>query len=527
MSPMIATASRLRHPYSLAAVLALLAVLLGSFMLSGTSQAQEATPGATPEASPAATPQAGATQTPASVTQLFDYALDEFPRAPVSVRLLRITLAPGASSPLHVHPGPELDYVESGTLTETADGEATVVRDGEEAPAAAEEETLTEGQLIVFPAGTGMSLVNDGDTDLVLLSAVFHPVSEDVASTTYPGGEPAADAFEGVSFTVLGDGIVQEFPEGPATILLERITAPAATPLPGSDGAAMYSAVAGNFSFSVTGGDVQVSRTASPGLRPNAAPEQEFTLEAGDAAFFPTGVSTIDRTAERDTVEVLRLSAIPEEQLAGEPAEITYLGATSAADGDGTTADTAQAEFGVGAVVVTNDEGVNLRDEPTTEADGVDQLGEGVDLEIIGGPEEADDFTWYQVEVVGTEGPTTGWVAADFISLPGEEPEAAAAGTPEADAEAAPEQGAQNTPETEEDAAFAEGDTVVTNDENVRVRDIASTEGAVVEAFPAGTAFVITGAPEEADGFVWYPVQAADDETITGWIAEDFLEPGE
>lgn len=531
MPLMTATSHRVSRPFSIAAVLALIALLASALSIVLPTSAQDATPAATPEASPDATPRAEAAQEPATVTPLFDFALDEFPQAPASIRLLRITLAPGASSPLHTHPGPEFDYVESGTLTATADGEATVVRDGEEAPAAAEGESLAEGQLIVFPAGTGMSLINEGDADLVMLSAVFHPVSEDVPSTTYPGGDPAADAFDGVSFTVLGDGIIQEFPQGPTTIALESVTAPAGVELPASEGAALYSAIAGNFSFAVASGDVQVSRTASPGLRPNAAPEQEFTLAPGDGAFFPSGVSAISRTEESDPVELLRLVATPSEALASAPAEITYLGSTTAdanAPSDGTTADTASTELEVGAMVFTNTDSVNLREEPTTNADGVDQLGEGIELEIVAGPEEADDFTWYQVEVVGTEGPTTGWVVDEFIALPGTEADAATAGTPEGRPDEPPMAGAQNTPEAAgDDETFAEGDTVVTNDDNVRVRDAASSGGDIVEAFPADTEFVITGEPEEADGFVWYPVQAADDESITGWIADDFLDAGE
>lgn len=533
------TPSRVSRPLSIMAILALLGMILS--ILASSATAQDATPTASPAATPMASPQAGTVTTPAEVTRLIDFGLDEFPEAPVSVRLLRITLAPGASSPLHTHPGPEFDYVESGILTAIAEGEAIVVRDEAQTPAAAEE-ALAEGELIVFPPGTAMSLFNNGDTELVLLSAVFHPVSENLPSTTYPDGDPAADAFEGVSFTVLGDGIVQDFSDGPATITLDRIVAPAGAELPASEGAALYSAVDGNFSFVVDSGDVQVSRTASPGLRPNAAPEQEFTLDPGDAAFFPSGVSATSRAEENETVEILRLAAAPDQPITGEPAEISYLGpAEAAADtpSDGTTADTDPAEIEVGATVVTNDDSVNLREEPTTTADGIDQLGEGVELEVIGGPEEADDLTWYQVEVVGTEGPTTGWVAADFLSLLGAEgptPDAAAEGapvqgvqnTPEAAADDAPVQGAQNTPEAAgDDETFAEGDTVVTNDVNVRVRATPSEGGDIVEAFPEGTEFVITGAPEEADGFVWYPVQSADDESITGWIAEDFLDPAE
>ncbi len=530
MPSMTATSHRVSRPFSIA-LLALIALLMGSLSIALPTSAQDATPSATPEASPSATPQAAPASESATVTPLFEFALDEFPQAPVSIRLLRITLAPGASSPLHTHPGPEFDYVESGTLTATADGEATVVRDGEEAPAATEGESLTEGQMIVFPAGTGMSLVNNGDADLVMVSAVFHPVSEDVPSTTYPEGDPAAGAFEGVSFTVLGDGIVQEFPQGPATIRLETLTAGAGVDLSASDGAALYSAVTGDFSFAVTSGDVQVSRTASPGLRPNAAPEQQFTLAPGDGAFFPSGVSAISRTEQSDTVELLRLVATPSQALTGEPAEITTLGSTTAganAPSDGTTADTASTELEVGATVFTNTDAVNVREEPTTSADGIDQLGEGIELEIVAGPDEADDFTWYQVEVVGTDGPTTGWVVDEFIALPGTETDVTAGGTPESGVDETPVAGAQNTPEAAgDDETFAEGDTVVTNDENVRVRDAASTDGDIIEAFPADTEFVITGAPEEADGFVWYPVQGVDDEDVTGWIVEEFLDAGE
>lgn len=531
MPSMFATSHRAIRPFSLAAMLASVILLVSTLLVAPRATAQDATPSATPAPSPGATPEAAELAAAATVTPLIDFVLDDFPPAPVSIRLLRITLAPGASSPLHIHPGPEFDLVESGTLTALPSGEATVVRGGQEAPADADGESLTEGELVVFPPGTGMSLVNDGDVDLVMLSAVFHPVSEDVPSTTYPDGNPAADAFDGVTYTVLGDGIVQEFPQGAATITLERVTAEPGASLPASDGAALYSAVAGNFSFAVDSGDVQVSRTTSPGLQPNAAPEQEFTLAPGDGAFFPSGVSTISRTDRSDTVELLRLAAAPSEALAADPASITYIGATAAiadAPSDGTTTDTAAPELGVGATVVTNTDTVNLREEPTTSADGVDQLGEGIELEIIAGPEEADDFTWYQVEVVDTDGPTTGWIVDEFIALPGAGSDAAASATPETGTDGPPVAGEQNTPDASaDDETFAEGDTVITNDENVRVRDAASNGGDIVEAFPTGTEFVITGAPEEADGFVWYPVRAVDDESVTGWIVEAFLDAGE
>ena len=61
-------------------------------------------------ASPEASPVAGvAEQAPAEITSLFSATVAEFPASPVSVRLLTMTLQPGASSPMHTHPGIEFD----------------------------------------------------------------------------------------------------------------------------------------------------------------------------------------------------------------------------------------------------------------------------------------------------------------------------------------------------------------------------------------------------------------------------------
>jgi quercetin dioxygenase-like cupin family protein/uncharacterized protein YgiM (DUF1202 family) len=496
-----------------------------SLLLAPLANAQDATPAASPEASPVAETSA---QAPAEVTSLFTYDLAAFPTAPVSVRLLRMTLQPGASSPMHTHPGVEFDLVESGTLTVNSEGEADVSRGGgDPTTAALTEETLGPGDLVVFPAGIGMNLVNASDEPLVLLSAVFHPVNEDVPSTVYTDGDPAADAFEGVSFQVLGDGIMQSFPEGAATITLDQVVVPAGTDLPDASGAALYSLVDGDFGFSAQGGDVQVSRTASPGLRPNAAPEQEFTLAVGDAAFFPAGVTAAARSDQPSELSLLELTAVPAEALASDPATIAFLPPTAEAETEGETEFT---EIAVGAPVVTTTGSVNVRTEPSIEAEVVEQVDEGVALTVIGGPEDVGDFTWWQVSIDDTEGPLEGWVATDFIALANapeatEEPAAT-------EAPATEEPGASGTPVASPEAspvasAYAEGDIVVTNSENVRIRAEATIDGEPVDAFPLGTELEITGAPEEADDYTWYPVTLVEDETISGWVVADFIEPAD
>src|SRR5680860_832998 len=127
----------------------LVASALGaSLLLTPIAHAQDATPAATPEASQVTT--SASAQDPATISELFSYELAEFPTAPVSVRLLRITLQPGASSPMHTHPGPEFDLVESGTLTANIDGTAIVGIGGESSEVTGEQ-SLGIGQWIMYP----------------------------------------------------------------------------------------------------------------------------------------------------------------------------------------------------------------------------------------------------------------------------------------------------------------------------------------------------------------------------------------
>jgi quercetin dioxygenase-like cupin family protein len=486
-----------------------------SLVLGHRAGAQDATP----EASPAASPVAGTPN--ATITPLYSFELPAFPQAPVSVRLLRMTLEPGASSPMHIHPGPEFDYVISGSLTVNSQGEATVVgANGSEVTRALSADILVAGDLVVFPAGIGMNLINAGTETLVIYSAVFHPITEEGQSTVYPGGNPSADAFAGLSYEVLGDGQIQAFPTSATTFTLDEIVIPAAGDLPGSTGAALYSMVDGEFGFAVEAGSVQVSRTASPGLRPNAAPDQEFTLAAADAAFFPAGVTDTPRADQPGELSILRLAAVPSEARALEPAVISFLPPSAEPENDEGEVLT---EIGIGATVRTASGTLNLRAEPSTSANAITQLDEAVELLVIGGPEDADEYTWWQVQ--GIADPSLeGWLAADFLELVSGAPSDGTQqtpGTPEASPAASPEASPAATPAA---GAFAVGQVVATSEENVRIREDASINAEPVNAFIAGTEFEITGAPVDADDYTWYPVQLVADPSIVGWVVEDFIE---
>lgn len=488
--------------------------LASTLLLSPVARAQDATPSATPEASPVAVAEE---QAPAEITTLFSHTVASFPEAPVSVRLLRMTLQPGASSPMHTHPGEEFDFVLSGVLTVNSQGDATVISGaGDELTRPLAGDQLVAGDMVNFPAGTGMNLVNDSDEELVLYSAVFHPINEDVLSTVYTEGDPAPGAFDGLTYEVLGDGQIHSFPTGEATISLDEVLVPASSDLPAQDGATLYSHVDGEFAFAVQDGSVQVSRTDSPGLRPNAAPEQEFSLGPGDAAFFPAGLETASRADQPGDLSILRLSAVPAETLDSQPATITFL----ESEAEPVEEDEVFTEIAIGATVVTTAANVNVRAEPGVDGEAVEQLAEGVELVVVDGPQEGDDYTWWQVESTGDDPVILGWLASDFIELVGGAP------GPEATEEPAEDEDAPAaSPEAVTDAEFQEGDIVAITEDQVRIRGEASIDSEPIDVFLAGTLFEVTGEPVEADDFTWYPVTLVADESVSGWIAADFIEP--
>jgi hypothetical protein len=69
---------------------------------------------------------------------------------------------------------------------------------------------------------------------------------------------------------------------------------------------------------------------------------------------------------------------------------------------------------GVTVVVVgTGESGLNVRSEPSTEAEVLESVTDGTTLVVTGESSEADGFTWWPVDT----GNVTGFVAQDFIQL--------------------------------------------------------------------------------------------------------------
>jgi quercetin dioxygenase-like cupin family protein len=501
----------------LLAVFSVLTLLLLT-IVPGVS-AQEATPEASPEASPAAAAPAGAVISP-----LFSFDFEQLPEAPVTVRLLRITLEPGASVPEHTHPGPEFGLVESGTLSVVPTGDAQVSVGGDPVETVSDPIELNAGDWVLYPAEVGMAFSNQTEEPVTILSAVMQPVGDGApASIAYADESLNTDtearqtAYVGVSFVVLGDGLLRNLPEGPATMTVSQVSLEGGAAFPANANPVLVSHIDGNLSFSVDGGDVQVTRSANQSLSPSSPIGEEYTLETGDAAFFPSGVAEASREDQPEPVNYYTLEIIAG-GAESDPATISFIDPVEvptpepdATPSDGTTGDDTGG-LAAGTVVTTNTDTVNVRTEPSVTADVVEQVAEGVDMTIVSGPEEADDYTWYEVEI--TDSGQTGWVADEFFDAEG------------AAEEEATEEPVDGTPAAEgETPTFAEGDAVVVTEDGVRFRDSASVDGEVIGSLDADTPLTIVSGPEEADDYIWYEVETEDGES--GFVVADFLEAGE
>lgn len=377
----------------------------------------------------------------ATVDVLLRATIQEAPPAPAFLRLLRITLEPGASIPAHTHPGPELDRVESGTVSIAVPDGAQVLR-ADAAPDAApevvnaeEELELGSGDQVAFPTGNGMRFANTGTEDATLLAAVVLPAgSQRPAGVVYTDGTPSDEDFTGVRPSVLGDGTAAAMPDGEVVVLVERLTLADGDPIPAAPGPVLLSLETGALAFTAEEGQVQISRTAQPGPQPNITLGTLVELTPGDAAFFSVGMAEVDRPDGSGDLELLRMSILPANAGAATPAPdaegvgvLSFEEASTLATvtvevepdvtpeatdepGDGTDG----AGFSEGDRVVVTEDEVRLRAEPSTDAEIVSGLDQGAVLEITGPPEEGGDLVWYPV-VDPNDLTLAGFVVEDFL----------------------------------------------------------------------------------------------------------------
>ncbi|HHX65057.1 MAG TPA: SH3 domain-containing protein [Chloroflexi bacterium] len=151
------------------------------------------------------------------------------------------------------------------------------------------------------------------------------------------------------------------------------------------------------------------------------------------AIFAPSDAPGADATMT-PTLRVIDSQPTPEATPEGEVGDVTPTRQalpplpTFTATPPGVTTPTAPAEqgeeepasapdlaIGSTAVVSSGGSGLNMRAGAGTGHARVKTLTDGSTVEIIGGPQDANDYTWWQVR---DEAGTTGWVVVEYLTTP-------------------------------------------------------------------------------------------------------------
>lgn len=414
---------------------------------------------------------------------LLQAIVEETGGQPIELRMLRMTLEPGSSSPWHAHPGLEFGVIESGTLRVRVSGEA-VLRPADASPDAESQlvpenldVSLSAGDRIAYAPGTEMTFENASAEPVVLLAATVFPTGEDAPpSAAFRAGPPSDDQNQGIQSVILGQAIVAATPPG-SIVVFERLEVDA-----GGNVAAFPGPVLMAMEEGTVAGSVRAPGAGSPGDSTSASSEEiEFSLSRGDAAFFSSGMTEAPLSGD-GRIRLLRLGIVP-------PPE--------------TTAVARQAEQ-------------TTEDEPT----------------VAPTPRAIPISTARPPETPAPAAEATPGRSIRIISRPTETPEPAAdSGTP---ADAAADTSTATTPTATDDTGDDAGDSLagvypapgtvmMVNDDEVRIRAEPSTDGAILAGLSRGQLVTILGEPVDADGYIWYPVQDVVAPELQGWVAAPFL----
>lgn len=398
---------------------------------------------------------------------------------------------------------------------------------------------------------------------LLLLTAAAFPIGRAVAQD--PATPTAPVATSAPLREVLIQTTLEALPPPPTVVRLLRITLPAGASLPlhTLDGPELLHVEAGAVTVRLEG-DAVVAPAGDPGTpRPaRLAPiGQEFGLVPGDQLAIPVDVPVAFRNDGSDPTTLLTALFVPADE--ERPPELRWV--------DGTP--TAETLGGTTSRVLGNAVATAWPAGPLVVVVERLALPPGRSIPGQGGPlllaVEAGGFSFALVEgsfqvargVLGVEPAAT--PDAAYALSPGDSvffPESVSdvprpddrrllvllrlsvlpveAGSPNGtpSTEPTPDEPAAPTAAATETAAeaptdpttasgFAVGATVLVSETGVRLRTAPATDAEVAAEFFAGRELIVTGPPQESDGLVWYPVAAADDPTVVGYIAEEFLRP--
>ena len=163
--------------------------------------------------------------------------------------------------------------------------------------------------------------------------------------------------------------------------------------------------------------------------------------------------------------------------------------------------------------VEVKSDNTRVRNSASTESEVMTAVNAGDKLDVVSEEKDGEGKTWYKVSINNV----SGYVRSDTVqetSEPGTE-------TPAASAEPAETASSSTVESMPSQAATVKKD-------NVNVRANASTGGDVVAKLQNGAAVTLTGTTSDSSGKKWYQVNFINNgSNVTGFIREDFVEPGE
>ena len=145
--------------------------------------------------------------------------------------------------------------------------------------------------------------------------------------------------------------------------------------------------------------------------------------------------------------------------------------------------------FTAGQAVVVNTDGLTLRSEAGTASDAIEILPQGAYAEILDGPVDDGEYSWYLIAF----DEISGYVVGDFLA------DAASTGS------------------------FAVGDTVTVVTDALNLRADATLAGGTTDVLGPDAVGTVLAGPVDADGYAWYQL---DVDGVTGWAVRNYLAYG-
>ena len=147
----------------------------------------------------------------------------------------------------------------------------------------------------------------------------------------------------------------------------------------------------------------------------------------------------------------------------------------------------------VGDTISVNTDALNMRSAPSTGASVVSVLPTDTQGTVIGGPQTANGYTWWQIRTSAG----SGWVVQDYIRKVSTAPPPSNSGT------------------------FTVGANVTVNSDDLNFRASPGTNGRVIATLASGTPLKLIGGPTSIRPYVWW--QAQSPSNGSGWVVQDFI----